>query len=94
MPEETLKALGGRVYYTHIKDAEYNPDHPLAMGDGWRFVMPGTGMLPLYRAVKALKNSGYDGWMVFEHEKYCHPELPEPELAFAAYSQWARAITN
>jgi sugar phosphate isomerase/epimerase len=94
MPEETLKALSGRVYYTHIKDAEYNPDHPLAMGDGWRYMLPGTGMLPLYRAVKALQKSGYQGWIVYEHEKRWHPVLPEPEIAFAAFAQWAKAVTN
>ena len=94
MPEETLKALGGRVYYTHVKDAEYNPEHPQSMADGWRYMLPGTGVLPIYRAVKALQESGYDGWIVFEHEKRWHPELPEPEVAFAAFAQWARAVTD
>jgi len=94
MPEETLKALDGRVYYTHIKDAEYNPEHPQAMADGWRYMLPGTGVLPIYRAVKALQESGYDGWIVFEHEKRWHPELPEPEVAFSAFAQWARAVTD
>jgi sugar phosphate isomerase/epimerase len=94
MPEATLDALNGRVYYTHVKDAEYNPEHPQAMADGWHYVLPGTGILPIFRAVKALQNSGYQGWIVFEHEKRWHPELPEPELAFPAFAQWARAVTD
>ncbi len=90
MPHVTLKALGGRVYYTHIKDAEYNPRHPQAMADGWRYTLPGAGMLPLKEAVEELIASGYSGWMVFEHEKRWHPNLPKPELAFAAFTRWAR----
>lgn len=91
MPAVTLKSLGGRVYYTHVKDAEYNPRHPQAMGDGWRYTLPGAGMLPLREAVDALMENGYTGWMVFEHEKRWHPYLPKPEIAFATYARWARS---
>lgn len=92
MPAETIKALGSRVLYTHIKDAEYNPRHPQAMGDGWRYMLPGTGMLPLKEAVFSLVENGYQGWMVYEHEKRWHPELWEPEVAFPAFARWARSI--
>lgn len=92
MPAETIKALGSRVLYTHIKDAEYNPRHPQAMGDGWRYMLPGTGMLPLKEAVFSLVENGYQGWMVYEHEKRWHPELWEPEIAFPAFARWARSI--
>jgi sugar phosphate isomerase/epimerase len=91
MPAETVKALAGRLFYTHIKDAEYNPRNPLAMNDGWRYTLPGRGMLPLKEGVEALQQSGYTGWMVFEHEKRWHVRLPEPEKAFAAFVNWARA---
>lgn len=90
MPSETIKALDKRVYYTHIKDAEYNPRHPQAMRDGWRYTLVGQGVLPLREAVQLLVVNGYTGWMVYEHEKRWHPELPEPEVAFPAYVQWAR----
>jgi sugar phosphate isomerase/epimerase len=80
------------VLYTHIKDAEYNPRHPQAMGDGWRYMLPGTGMLPLQEAVQLLVESGYQGWMVYEHEKRWHPDLWEPEEAFPAFARWARHV--
>jgi sugar phosphate isomerase/epimerase len=91
-PQETYAAIGPRVGYTHIKDAVVDPDHPQAMADGWRYVFPGEGQLPLADAVALLKSKGYTGWIVFEHEKRWHPDLPEPELAFPAYARWARGL--
>jgi len=91
-PEETVKALGRRIRYAHIKDAVYDPSHELAMKDGWRYVPPGTGQLPLARAVELLRGIGYDGWVLFEHEKRWHPELPEPEDAFPQFVRWIRPL--
>ena len=90
-PAETFAALGGRVGYTHIKDAVYAPGHPEAMEDGWRYVLPGAGQLPLAESIAILRASGYDGWLQFEHEKRWHPRLSEPEVAFPAFVKWARA---
>jgi sugar phosphate isomerase/epimerase len=91
-PEETYAEIGPRIGYTHIKDALADPDHPLAMADGWRYVFPGEGQLPLAQSVRLLRSKGYDGWLVFEHEKRWHPNLPEPEEAFPAYARWARSV--
>jgi sugar phosphate isomerase/epimerase len=91
-PAETFGALGKRVGYTHIKDATYEPKHPLAMEDGWRYMIPGAGQLPLAQAIALLKAKGYDGWIVLEHEKRWHPNLPEPEEIFPAYVRWARPL--
>jgi sugar phosphate isomerase/epimerase len=46
-PADSFAAIGARIGYTHVKDAIYDPDSPLAMSDGWHFVAPGTGELPL-----------------------------------------------
>ena len=54
-PEHTWQAVGPRVAYTHIKDAVYEPGHAEAMKDGWRYVAPGTGQLPLQEAIDVLK---------------------------------------
>jgi len=91
-PAETIAAVGPRIGYTHVKDAVYDPGHELAMGDGWRYVVPGTGQLPLAEAIALLKQSGYDGWIVFEHEKRWHPELPEPEVFFPQFARWVRPL--
>lgn len=91
-PEETFAAIGPRVGYTHIKDAVYDPNHELAMSDGWRYVYPGKGQLPLAASIRVLQANGYDGWMQFEHEKRWHPNLAEPEDIFPAFVTWARGL--
>lgn len=91
-PEETFAAIGKRVRYTHVKDAKEDKGHPLAMGDGWRYVPPGEGDLPLEQIVKVLKKGGYDGYLTLEHEKRWHKELEEPEVIFPKYIAWARRV--
>jgi sugar phosphate isomerase/epimerase len=93
-PAQTLAAIGQRIGYTHVKDALYAPDHPESMADGWRYVLPGTGQLPLQEAIQGLRDLGYDGWLTFEHEKRWHPELAEPEEAFPAFVRWAREAVD
>ena len=80
------------VYYLHVKDAVYDATHPQAMDDGWRYVEPGTGQLPLAQAIGLLKDRGYDAWVMFEHEKRWHPELSEPEEIFPKFVAWFRAL--
>jgi len=91
-PEQTYAAIGPRVRYTHVKDAALMPEHPNAMEGGWRYTLPGEGQLPLAQSVKLLKAKGYNGWLLFEHEKRWHPTLPEPEIAFPAFVKWAKAL--
>jgi sugar phosphate isomerase/epimerase len=93
-PEETIAALGSRIGYTHFKDAVYGPEHPLAMQDGWRYVTPGTGQVPVADALLLLKEYGYGGWIVLEHEKRWHSELPEPDSILPAFVQWAERVIN
>jgi sugar phosphate isomerase/epimerase len=91
-PQETYAAIGTRIGYTHVKDAIYDPEHELVMQDGWRYVAPGKGQLPIAEAVAVLKDGGYDGWVVFEHEKRWHPELPEPEEIFPQFVAWVKPL--
>lgn len=90
-PAQAVAAFGKRVAYTHVKDAVQvkNPDGKTA----WQYVPPGTGVLPLAESVRLLKQIGYDGWLVFEHEKKWHPDLPEPEEVFPKFAAWARGNT-
>jgi len=91
-PDDSYAVIGPRVGHTHVKDAVYEPEHEQAMDDGWRYVPPGTGQLPLAEAIALLQEHGYDGWIMFEHEKRWHPELPEPEVAFPAFVGWIRPL--
>lgn len=93
-PAETFAAIGPRVGYTHVKDAVFEPSHALAMEDGWRYVYPGKGSLPLAESIRILQAHGYDGWLQFEHEKRWHPNLAEPEDIFPAFVAWARTVIS
>jgi sugar phosphate isomerase/epimerase len=91
-PEKTYAAIGNRVRYTHVKDSKHTAPAPDKKGDGWHYVLPGEGELPLATSIKLLQKGGYDGWLLFEHEKRWHPDLPEPEIAFPAFIKWARPL--
>lgn len=91
-PQETYAQIGSRIGYIHVKDALYDPSHPLAMQDGWAYTLPGKGQLPLAEIISLLRQNGYDGWLQYEHEKRWHSNLPEAEIAFPAYANWVRGI--
>jgi sugar phosphate isomerase/epimerase len=92
--KEAYAVLGPRFNYTHVKDAVYEPGQPGAGKDGWRFVDPGTGELKLAEAIGILRKNGYDGWLLFEHEKRWHRDLPEPEAIFPKYVSWIRPLIS
>jgi sugar phosphate isomerase/epimerase len=91
-PAQTWAGIGSRIRYTHIKDAMYDPNHPLAISDGWRYTAPGEGSLPLADAIKLLNAHGYQGYLVLEHEKRWLPKLPEPEEILPGFPRWVRAV--
>jgi sugar phosphate isomerase/epimerase len=77
-PEQTVAALGPWIRHTHLKDSV--PD-----GTGRKYVLPGTGEVPIERQVTALRKIGYKGYYCFEWEKVWHPDIQEPEIAFPAF---------
>ena len=91
-PADSLAALGDRVFYLHVKDAVYDTAHEHAMNDGWRYVPPGTGQLPIGRALQLMQGQGYEGYVMFEHEKRWHAELEEPEEIFPLFLQWFKRL--
>jgi sugar phosphate isomerase/epimerase len=79
-PADTYARLGRWVRHTHLKDSR--PE-----GAGRRFVLVGTGDVPVEEQVRVLAGSGYGGIYCFEWEKKWHPEIEEPEVAFPAYAK-------
>jgi sugar phosphate isomerase/epimerase len=78
-PEHTVAELGSWIRHTHLKDSV--PD-----GKGGRkYVLTGTGDVPVERQVMALRNINYKGYYCFEWEKVWHPDIQEPEVAFPNY---------
>ena len=68
----------------HLKDS-------VPAGSDRRYVLTGTGEVPVARQVTTLAHGGYRGYYCFEWEKRWHPEIEEPEVAFA---QFATTVTG
>ncbi len=82
-PAATFAALGPYVRHTHLKDSK--PD-----GADVRYVLTGTGTVPVRDIVRLLAASGYKGYYGFEWEKGWHPEIEEPEIAFPHFAKTMR----
>ena len=82
-PAKTFEALKPYVRHTHLKDSK--PDK-----DGVRYVLTGTGTVPVQETVNVLSRGGYKGYYCFEWEKRWHPEIEEPEVAFPQFVEAVR----
>ena len=79
-PADTYAALGRWVRHTHLKDSK-------PAGTDRRYVLTGTGEVPVSTQVQVLARAGYKGFYGFEWEKKWHPEIEEPEIAFPHYAK-------
>ncbi|HMV47832.1 MAG TPA: sugar phosphate isomerase/epimerase family protein [Blastocatellia bacterium] len=82
-PADTFKRLGKFVRHTHLKDS-------VPAGNDRRYVLTGTGEVPIKETVKVLARSGYKGYYCFEWEKRWHPEIEEPEISIPQYAKVMR----
>ena len=82
-PAATFKMVGSYVRHTHLKDSR--PE-----GTGIKYVLTGTGTVPVKETVAVLAKGGYRGYYGFEWEKAWHPEIEEPEIAFPHYAELMR----
>ena len=82
-PADTWKRLGPQVRHTHLKDS-------VPEGAERRYVLTGTGQVPVKEQVRVLASGGYKGFYCFEWEKKWHPEIEEPEVAFPHYAKTMR----
>ena len=79
-PADTFAKIGKWTRHTHLKDSK--PE-----GADRRYVLLGTGEVPVKEQVKVLAAAGYKGLYCFEWEKKWHPEIEEPEVAFPHYAK-------
>jgi sugar phosphate isomerase/epimerase len=78
-PEFTVKQLGPWIRHTHLKDS-------VGKGEDRKYVLTGTGNVPIERQIKALQSIGYKGFYCFEWEKVWHPDLADPQIAIADFA--------
>jgi sugar phosphate isomerase/epimerase len=81
-PAETVRQLGRWIRHTHLKDS-------VPAANGRRYVLTGTGEVPVRQQVEVLAQAGYRGFYSFEWEKRWHPEIEEPEVAIRHYAEVA-----
>jgi sugar phosphate isomerase/epimerase len=82
-PADSYAAFGRWIRHTHLKDSK--PTGPKV--EDRRYVLTGTGEVPVKEQVAVLARNGYKGFYCFEWEKKWHPEIEEPEVAFPHYAK-------
>ena len=83
-PAETFAKIGKWARHTHLKDSVPGPSGKV---EDRRYVLLGTGQVPVKEQVKVMASNGYKGLYCFEWEKKWHPEIEEPEVAFPDYAK-------
>lgn len=81
-PQETVKALAGRIEYLQIKDARRG-----ATADAPILTLPGEGEIPLKEMLRHYAEqapAGVEPWVSLEWEKAWNPDLPDLGEALAA----------
>jgi sugar phosphate isomerase/epimerase len=86
-PAVTFRQLGKYTRHTHLKDSLPIPGKPTPER---RFLLTGTGDVPVRETVRVLTRNGYQGYYCFEWGKRWHPEIEEPEVAFPHYAKTMR----
>ena len=83
--ERLYDLIAPRIRHVHVKDyhRELTPASLCKVGEG---------DIPIERIIRRLHADGYTGYLSFEWEKRWHPELPEPELAFAHYADYMHRL--
>ena len=79
-PADTYAKLGKWVRHTHLKDSR--PE-----GAERKYVLIGSGDVPVKEQVKVLVGAGYKGFYCLEWEKKWHPEIEDPEVSFPQYAK-------
>jgi sugar phosphate isomerase/epimerase len=79
-PEITVQRLGRWIRHTHLKDS-------VPAGNDRRYVMTGSGDVPIRKQVELLVKMGYKGYFNFEWEKKWHPEIENPEVAIPHFAR-------
>ena len=85
-PAATIAPLKSYLRHAHLKDSV--PDS--TKKNGRRYVLTGTGVVPVKEIVHVLVNSGHRGYYSFEWEKRNYAEMEEPEIAFPHYAKVMR----
>jgi sugar phosphate isomerase/epimerase len=82
-PDESFRRLQPYIRHTHLKDS-------VPTGTGRRYVLTGTGEVPVQEQVEVLLRNRFGGYYSFEWEKRWHPDIEEPEVAIPHFARVMR----
>ncbi len=80
-PEQTVKNLGERIKYVHVKDGVMQNGKP-------SYRLMGEGDLPIHGMLQALKNIGYTGYISLEWVKRWAHELSDAGIVFPHFANF------
>jgi sugar phosphate isomerase/epimerase len=86
---ESASAVSPRLLHVHLKDARPSSDERK-----WQPVLAGRGLVPFAEVIAALERIGYGGYVSFEWEKYWHPSIEDPDVAFADFRRVVAAVVE
>ncbi len=75
--EDATAIVQPYLAHIHLRDAK-----PVSGSEHWLPVLAGCGRVSFAEALAAIKRLNYNGFISFEWEKYWHPEIEEPGVAF------------
>ena len=75
--EHAAALVKPHLAHIHLRDAK-----PVSSSEHWLPVLAGNGRVSFADALAAIRTLNYDGYVSFEWEKYWHPEIEEPDVAF------------
>lgn len=78
-PAKVYAELKKYIKHTHLKDGKF-------IDGKWKYVLFGKGECPVFEAIDLLHKGGYKGCYGYEWEKFWHPDIEEPEIAFPDYA--------
>ena len=80
-PEQTVGNIGSEIKYLHVKDS-------VCKNGRVEYRMMGYGDVPVLDALRAMKARGYEGYVSLEWVKRWNPDLEEPGIVFAHFSNY------
>lgn len=82
---DTIKNLGSKIKYVHIKDS-------IVQNGQTKYKMLGYGDIPIKEALDSLKENGYDGTVSLEWVKRWNKELEEPGIVFSHFITYIKRL--
>lgn len=85
--EETINNIGSLLKYVHIKDSMVENGETV-------YKLLGYGDVPIRKAIKILKEIGYNSFLSLEWVKRWNKNLEEPFIVIPNYAGYMRALIN